>query len=121
MIRKYNLATSMKQVDQYWDPYIVASLNGQHVKLAKIKGPFVWHAHEDEDEMFLVLHGSFDMELEDQTIHLSEGDMVVIPRGTIHRPHARQEAHILLFEPIQTVNTGNARSEFTRTNLKYIQ
>ncbi len=112
-MEKVNLAEKLALFDEPWQPRIVAELNGQHVKLAKIRGPFVWHHHDGEDELFLVVRGSFRMELRDRTIELAEGDMLVVPRGVEHRPVAEQECHILLFEPAGTVNTGSAGGERT--------
>lgn len=108
------LAEKLALISTHWDPKIIAELNGQHVKLAKIQGEFVWHHHEHEDELFLVLRGTFDMHYRDRTVTLREGDMVVVPRGVQHRPVAAEECSILLFEPASTVNTGNAGGELTR-------
>ncbi len=110
---KINLAAKLEGIAEHWSPKIVAELNGQHVKLAKIKGEFVWHAHEAEDELFIVIHGAMEMHLRDRVIHLGEGDCYVVPRGVEHKPVAAEEAHILLLEPAGTVNTGDAVSERT--------
>ena len=110
---KVNLAAKLATFDDRWSPKIVGELNGQHVKLVKIHGPFVWHHHDDEDELFLVVHGRFRMELRDRDVWLEEGEMLVVPRGIEHRPVADEEAHILLFEPASTVNTGNIRNQRT--------
>jgi RimJ/RimL family protein N-acetyltransferase len=91
-----------------WQPKIVGELNGQHVKVAKFQGPFVWHRHEAEDELFLVLQGSFEMELRDRTVTVREGEFLIVPRGVEHRPVAAEEVHVLLFEPAGTLNTGDA-------------
>lgn len=112
-VKKVNLAEKLALFSTHWDPKIVASLNGQHVKLAKLQGPFVWHAHEGEDELFLVVKGTLRIELRDGDVTLSEGELVVIPRGVEHRPVAEGEAHVLLFEPASTVNTGTAGGERT--------
>ena len=111
MVSKINLREKLDLIERYWDPKIVGVLNGQHVKLAKFKGAFVAHRHEKEDEMFLVIKGSFRMELPDKTLDMNEGELVIIPRGTMHRPVADNEAHVLLFEPESTVNTGEANSD----------
>ena len=111
---KVNLKEKLALFSTHWDPKIVAELNGQHVKLVKFRGPFTWHKHETEDEMFLVVEGSFDMELRDRTIRLSAGEFFVVPHGVEHRPVAEQEAHVLLFEPVSTLNTGNAGGPLTR-------
>ncbi len=105
----------------HWTPKIVGELNGQHVKLAKIKGAFDWHKHDNEDELFLVIKGNFVMELRHENIQINEGEMIIIPRGVEHRPVAEQEAHILLFEPNTTINTGsNTASQLTVEKLDWI-
>jgi len=101
-----NLQECLDRFSERWSPKIIAELNGQHVKLAKLEGEFVWHAHEREDELFLVLQGTLRILLEDGEIRLSEGEMAVIPRGMRHKPVADKEVHVLLFEPAATVNTG---------------
>lgn len=98
---------------EHWSPKIVAELNGQHVKLSKFRGEFVWHAHEHEDELFLVHRGSFRMEFRDRSVMLREGEFLVVPRGVEHRPVADEEVEVILFEPADTRNTGNADSELT--------
>ncbi len=108
-----DLQRKLDSFSTHWDPKIVAELNGQQVKLAKLSGAFVWHRHEDEDELFLVLRGTLRMELRDRVLTLEPGEMVVIPRGVEHRPVAEEEVHVLLFEPASTLNTGNVRSERT--------
>lgn len=113
---KINLTEKLSLFDDYWHPRIVAELNGQHVKLAKLKGEFEWHHHEREDELFLVLKGRLTIKLRDRDVLLEEGECVVVPRGVEHKPVAEEEAHILLFEPATTLNTGNVRSERTVEN-----
>ena len=120
MIVKINIAEKFSKITEYWKPYIVGELNGQYVKLDKLKGPFTWHHHENEDEMFFVVKGEFDMELRDKTIRINEGEFIIIPRGVEHRPVAKDEVHVLLFEPKSTLNTGNIRDEFTLENLPKI-
>jgi mannose-6-phosphate isomerase-like protein (cupin superfamily) len=117
---KFNLDEKLGRIQDTWNPRIVAELNGQCVKLVKLQGAFVWHAHEREDEMFLVLHGRLQMELRDRTISLGEGDAFVVPRGVEHRPVADEEASVLLFEPATTLNTGDVRDERTREVLERI-
>ena len=112
-MQKVNLAAKLALFTDHFHPRIVAELNGQHVKLVKFQGPFVWHSHESEDELFLVVRGRFRMELLDGTIDVEEGELLVVPRGTEHRPVADEEVHVLLFEPVATVNTGNVRNERT--------
>jgi mannose-6-phosphate isomerase-like protein (cupin superfamily) len=102
----------------HWSPRIVGELNGQHVKLVKFQGDFVWHHHHHEDELFLVVRGSFRMDYRDsdgcdQSLHLTAGEFVIVPRGTEHRPCAAEEVHVLLFEPAGTRNTGNVQNERT--------
>ena len=106
-MKKINLAEKFAQFTEHWSPKIVAELNGQHLKLAKFQGEFVWHSHENEDELFQVVRGSFRMEFRDHTVELREGEMIVVPRGVEHRPVAEKEVCVLLFEPASTVNTGN--------------
>ena len=110
---KVNLSEKFSRFDDLWNPKVVAELNGQHVKLAKIKGEFVWHTHDDADEMFLVIKGSMMIELRDQRVTLNEGEFFVVPRGVEHRPIAVEEAHIMLFEPAGTVNTGTGERAYT--------
>ena len=117
---KFNLDEKLDRIHDTWNPRIVAELNGQHVKLVKLAGPFVWHRHDREDEMFLVLHGRMRMELRDRALDLGVGDAFVVPRGVEHRPAADQEAAVLLFEPATTLNTGNVRDERTRDSLERI-
>ena len=117
MIEKVNLTDKFSQFEDYWNPRIAGSLNGQQVKLAKFKGDFIWHKHDNEDEFFLVVKGSFTMCLRDKDIVLNEGDFIIIPRGVEHKPSAPEEVHVLLFEPATTLNTGNQRNELTREKL----
>jgi mannose-6-phosphate isomerase-like protein (cupin superfamily) len=120
VMEKVNVAEKFKQIREYWKPYVVAELNGQYVKLDKLKGEFVWHHHRDEDEMFLVVKGRFRMEFRDKHVWLEEGELIVVPRGVEHRPVAEEEAHVLLFEPASTLNTGNVRDERTLDKLERI-
>jgi mannose-6-phosphate isomerase-like protein (cupin superfamily) len=117
---KVNLRKKLAGFNESWSPKIVGALNGQHVKLVKFKGEFVWHHHDDEDELFLVLHGRFRMEFRDRQLWLEEGEFLIVPRGVEHRPVAEEEAHVLLFEPASTLNTGNVRNERTITELERI-
>ncbi|AOS44098.1 Cupin domain protein [Lacunisphaera limnophila] len=112
-MHKINLAEKLALFSTHWDPKIVAELNGQHVKLVKFRGEFVWHHHEHEDELFLVVHGSFDMHFRDRVVPLREGEMLVVPRGVEHRPVADAEVSVLLFEPAATLNTGSAGGDKT--------
>ena len=110
---KVNLQAAFASFHQHWQPRVVAELNGQHVKLVKFQGEFPWHHHADEDELFLVIRGEFRMELRDRSIPLAEGEFLIIPKGTEHRPVADHEVEVLLFEPAGTRNTGNVNNEFT--------
>jgi mannose-6-phosphate isomerase-like protein (cupin superfamily) len=114
-IEKVNLAEKLARFGEPWSPRIVGELNGQHVKLVKLLGEFVWHHHDEEDELFLVVKGRFRMEFRDRAIRLEEGEFLIVPRGVEHRPVAEEEAHVLLFEPASTLNTGNLRNERTVT------
>ncbi len=119
-MRKVNLAEKLGMFSSHWDPKIVGALNGQHVKLVKFLGPFVWHQHEKEDELFLVVRGAFRMEFRDSTVPVSEGELIIVPRGVEHRPVADEEVHVLLFEPESTVNTGTAGGERTVAQPEWI-
>lgn len=110
---RIDLREKLALFDERWSPRVVAELNGQHVKLVKLEGEFVWHSHAQEDELFLVLEGTLRMELRDGTIELAPGQMLVVPRGIEHRPVADGETHVLLFEPAGTLNTGDVRNERT--------
>ena len=117
---KVNLQQKLATFTDYFNPRIVAELNGQHVKLVKTRGAFVWHHHEHEDELFLVVKGRFRMEFQDRHAWLEEGEFLIVPRGVEHRPVAEEEAHVLLFEPASTLNTGNVRNERTVAHLDRI-
>lgn len=119
-MNKINLVEKFGLFNEYWSPKIVGELNGQQVKLAKFQGEFVWHKHDAEDELFYVVRGSFRMELRDQNIDLSEGEMLVVPRGVEHRPVAEQEVWVMLFEPASTLNTGDVVNEKTKAILEKI-
>lgn len=107
-MQKINLAEKLARFSAHWSPKIVAELNGQHVKLVKFQGEFVWHQHEHEDELFFVVQGSFRMEFRERVVELQAGEMLVVPRGVEHRPVAEREVSVMLFEPASTVNTGTA-------------
>ena len=117
---KVNIEQKLSLFDEQWSPKIVGELNGQYVKLVKFQGPFVWHHHDNEDEMFLVVKGRFRMEYEDHQEWIEEGEFVIVPRGLEHRPIADEEAHVMLFEPASTLNTGNIENERTRAELERI-
>lgn len=118
-MNKVNIREKLSLFSDHYNPRIVAELNGQHVKLVKLKGEFVWHKHDNEDEMFYVLEGTLKMELRDKTIEINKNEFVIVPRGTEHKPAADEEVSIMLFEPATTLNTGDAaKSELTRTTLE---
>jgi mannose-6-phosphate isomerase-like protein (cupin superfamily) len=119
-MNKVNVAQKLALFNEQWSPKIVGELNGQYVKLVKFQGPFVWHHHDDEDEMFMVVKGRFRMEFEDQSLWIEEGEFIIVPRGVEHRPVADEEAHVLLFEPASTLNTGNVENERTVAQLDRI-
>jgi len=119
-MEKINLEQKLSLFNDHWNPRIVGELNGQQVKLAKLKGEFTWHKHDNEDELFLVLKGNLKIEFRDKTIELTENEFIIIPRGVEHKPVADEEVSIMLFEPATTLNTGNVRNEFTKDDLKRI-
>jgi mannose-6-phosphate isomerase-like protein (cupin superfamily) len=106
-MEKINLASKLALFSDHWSPKVIADLNGQQVKLVKFQGEFVWHHHDDEDELFLVIDGRFRMDFRDRQVWLGPGEMIVVPRGVEHRPVADEEVHVMLFEPASTLNTGN--------------
>ena len=120
MIKKVNLHDKFSLFHTHWDPKIVGELNNQYVKLVKFKGEFVWHKHDLEDELFLVVKGSFDMFLRDKTITVNEGEFIIIPHGIEHRPVASEEVQVLLFEPKTTINTGDSSGKMTKIELEVI-
>ncbi len=117
---KINVADKLSCFDDYWNPRIVAALNGQHVKVVKFQGEFVWHKHDNEDEMFLVVKGKFEMEFRDRKIEIEENEFIVVPRGIEHRPVAQNEVSVLLFEPATTLNTGDKIGDLTKEKLEFI-
>ena len=119
-MNKVNIKEKLALFNEQWSPKIVGELNGQYVKLVKFQGPFVWHHHDAEDEMFMVVKGRFRMEFEDRSEWIEEGEFIIVPRGVEHRPVADEEAHVLLFEPASTLNTGNVENERTVAQLERI-
>ena len=119
-MEKVNLAEKLSQFNDYFNPHIAGELNGQQVKLVKLKGEFVWHHHDREDELFYVVKGSFDMHLREKVITVSEGEFIIMPRGVEHKPVAVEEVEIMLFEPAGTLNTGNVVDGRTRSELDWI-
>jgi mannose-6-phosphate isomerase-like protein (cupin superfamily) len=119
-LQKVNLAQKLSTFSDYFNPKIVGELNGQHVKLVKFAGEFVWHHHDEEDELFYVVKGSFDMYLRDKIITITAGEFLIIPKGVEHKPVAKEEVEIMLFEPSTTLNTGNTKNELTKNFLEKI-
>jgi mannose-6-phosphate isomerase-like protein (cupin superfamily) len=119
-MEKVNISQKLSLFTDHWSPRIVGELNGQHVKLVKLKGEFVWHKHDDEDELFYVLKGVLTMEYRDKTITVNENEFLIVPKGVEHRPVAAEEVAVMLFEPATTLNTGDAISDFTKHELPVI-
>ena len=119
-LEKVTIDQKLSLFTDYWNPRIVGELNGQMIKLVKFKGEFVWHKHDNEDEMFYVLHGTFTMELRGKKIELKENEFFIVPRGVEHRPVADEEVSVMLFEPSSTLNTGGTDNALTRTRLEKI-
>ncbi len=117
---KVNVDDKLGQFSDHWNPRIVGELNGQYVKLAKFKGPFTWHKHDQEDELFYVIKGEFNLEFRDKTVRVREREFIIVPKGVEHRPVATEEVEVMLFEPASTLNTGNVVDRFTKTNLDHI-
>ena len=120
MVDKVSLAEKFAGFDEAYVPKVVGELNGQHVKVAKFLGPFPWHFHEHEDEMFLVVKGTIRMCLRDREFEMTAGEFCIVPRGVEHRPVADEVAEVMLFEPASTLNTGNVRDDFTQEDLERI-
>ena len=120
MIKKVNPSEKLGLFHDHWSPKVVGALNGQLVKLAKLKGEFVMHQHAEEDELFYVLDGELFIELEEETLHLKQGEMVIIPKGVMHKPFAPAEVSVMLFEPNSTLNTGDQHDERTVNQLDWI-
>jgi mannose-6-phosphate isomerase-like protein (cupin superfamily) len=119
-VQKVNLAQKLSTFSDYFSPRVAGELNGQQVKLVKFKGEFVWHHHDNEDELFYVVKGSFDMHMRDKIITVNAGEFLVMPRGVEHKPVAKDEVEIMLFEPASTLNTGNVENELTVKELKKV-
>jgi mannose-6-phosphate isomerase-like protein (cupin superfamily) len=118
--QKVNLEQKLTLFDDYWNPRVVGELNGQQIRLVKFQGEFVWHHHEHEDELFLVIKGRFRMDFRDRVVWLEEGEFLIVPRGVEHRLVAEEEVHVMLFEPASTLNTGNAQDPRTITALEHL-
>jgi len=119
-MEKVNVSERLATFNDYFNPRVVGELNGQQVKLVKFQGEFIWHHHENEDELFYVVKGSFDMHMRNKIITINAGEFLVMPRGVEHKPVAKEEVEILLFEPASTLNTGNIENEMTVKNLEKI-
>jgi mannose-6-phosphate isomerase-like protein (cupin superfamily) len=119
-MEKVNIKEKLNLVKEHWHPHIIGELNGQEVKAVKLSGEFVWHHHDHEDELFLVIKGKLRMEFRDKIVEVKEGEFIIVPHGVEHKPVADEEVHILLFEPASTLNTGNVENERTRKELKRI-
>lgn len=117
---KVNVWDKLAKIQDHWNPRIAGELNGQYVKLVKFQGAFIWHKHEEEDELFYVLSGEFNMEFRDKTLLLKENEFIVVPRGVEHRPVADKEVSVLLFEPKSTLNTGDQKGDMTHLTLEEI-
>lgn len=119
-IKPIDLAEVFASIGTYWDPHIAGELNGQQVKCAKLKGEFVWHQHDHEDELFLVHRGVLQMRLRTGVVIIGPGQFYIVPRGAEHQPYAPDEVEVVLFEPASTLNTGNVRNELTKDTLKRV-
>jgi len=119
-MEKVNVLEKLSLFTDYFNPKIVGELNGQHIKLVKFKGEFVWHHHDNEDELFYVVKGCFDMHLRDKIITINAGEFLIVPKGVQHKPVAKEEVEIMLFEPATTLNTGNIINEKTVTTLDHL-
>jgi mannose-6-phosphate isomerase-like protein (cupin superfamily) len=119
-MNKVNINQKLSLFTEFWDPKIVGELNGQYVKLVKFKDEFVWHKHDNEDEMFFVLKGKFNMEYRDKTVEINENEFIIVPRGVEHKPVAEEEVSVMLFEPATILNTGDTRNKFTKQTLEKI-
>ena len=119
-MKKVNIDEKLRSFSDHWNPRVIGELNGQQVKAVKLKGEFVWHHHDNEDELFLVIKGTLRMEFRDKVEEINEGEFIIVPRGVEHKPVANEEVQILLFEPASTLNTGNIENEKTRKTLERI-
>ncbi len=119
-MERVNIQEKFSRISAYWQPRVAGELNGQQVKLVKFLGPFVWHHHDNEDELFLVVRGRMLMEFRDRVVPVGEGEFIIVPRGVEHRPVAEEEVHVVLFEPASTLNTGNVRNELTLEELQRV-
>jgi mannose-6-phosphate isomerase-like protein (cupin superfamily) len=119
-MEKVNLDQKFAQFSDYWSPKVVGELNGQHIRLVKLQGEFVWHHHENEDELFLVLKGQLTMQFRDREVMLNPGEFIIVPKGVEHKPIAAEEVHVMLLEPASTLNTGDVMNERTVATLQQL-
>ena len=119
-MNKINLSEKLSLFNEYWSPKIIGELNDSHIKLAKLKGEFDWHHHDNEDELFMVIKGQLTIKFRDKDVVLNEGELIVIPKGADHLPVAAEEVHVMLIEPKGTLNTGNVVTEKTKAMLDWI-
>jgi mannose-6-phosphate isomerase-like protein (cupin superfamily) len=119
-MNKVNILEKLNQINDFWNPRIAGELNGQHIRLVKIKGEFAFHKHDNEDEMFLVIKGTLKLDLKDELIEVSNGEFIIVPKGVLHRPIADQEVHLMMFVTASNINTGNIKNEFTLESLEKI-
>jgi mannose-6-phosphate isomerase-like protein (cupin superfamily) len=120
MIKKINIAEKFSLFSEIWVPKIIAELNNDYIKLDKFRGEFLWHKHDEEDELFLVVKGNITVKLRDGDVHVSEGEFIVIPKGVEHKPTAEKEAHVVIIEPKNALNTGDVQDDMTLTKLDWI-
>ncbi len=119
-MNKVNISEKLNQINDFWNPRIAGELNGQHIRLVKIKGEFAFHKHDNEDEMFLVIKGTLKLDFKDNLIEVSKGEFIIVPKGVLHRPIADQEVHLMMFVTASNINTGNIKNEFTLESLEKI-
>ena len=119
-MEKVNIEEKMSLISDHWNPRVAGEANGQHIRLVKILGDFPIHKHENEDEMFFVIHGKLKLEFEDKSIHLNEGEFLIVPKGVLHRPVAEEEVQLMMFVTAKNINTGNLENERTLTSLERI-
>ena len=119
-MKKVNVKEKFEKFSDHWNPRIVGELNGQQVKLAKLKGEFFWHSHEEEDEMFWIVKGNLKLEFRDRTVELQENEFFIVPRGVEHKPIAKEEVHVMLFEPASTKHTGKEKHVLTNNDQKHL-
>lgn len=120
LINKINLKEKFELIEEYWDPKIIGEVNDMYVKIAKIKGDFEFHSHQDEDELFYIVKGQITMNYKERKEVINEGEMVIVPKGVEHKPYAEKEAHIMLFESKKTINTGDKNNKFTKLKEDWI-